>query len=84
MGICTPDHLCKTIRNPLQYVRKKLRFLQQQRTSKPGSDKGGNKENNKRILSDGQKQRMQEAKKKYREFREQMKGKKEHKEKDKL
>jgi len=82
MGICTPDHLCKTIRNPLQYVRKKLRFLQQQRTSKPGE--GGNKESNKRILSDDQKQRMQEAKKKYKEFREQMKGKKEHKEKDKL
>jgi DNA primase large subunit len=66
MGVCKPDGLCAKIKNPVQYVKKKMWLAQQ----------GEKKERPKRVMRDEQKQRMQAARKQYKEFREMMKKKK--------
>ena len=67
MGLKCNEQICSRCTNPVQYVRMMMRRSQRSENEK-GNGRG------KRVLSEEQKQRMQEARKKYKEFREKMKG----------
>lgn len=63
MGLKCGEQICSRCTNPVQYVRRMMWRAQ----------RGEKKEKEKRVLSDEQKQKMQEARKKYKAFREKMK-----------
>lgn len=66
MGIKCDEQICTRCTNPVQYVRRMMRRAQRSENEEKGKEK--------RTLSVEQKQKMQEARKKYKEFREKMKA----------
>ncbi|MBW3013162.1 hypothetical protein KY325_02465 [Candidatus Woesearchaeota archaeon] len=64
---CNPDAMCKRIKNPVNYV--KIRLKQQLEVEK--------KQNSKRTLTEEQKQKMKETREKQKLFKEEMKKKRE-------
>lgn len=70
MGVKCGDEICSRCTNPVQYVRRMMRRAQR-------TEKENNKE--KRTMTPEQKQRMQEARKRYKDFREKMKAEREEK-----
>ena len=34
-GVCKPDHLCKRIKNPVQYAKRRVFYLNQNKKNKP-------------------------------------------------
>jgi len=72
--ICKPDSLCQKIKNPVSYAKRRVFY--QQLDKKAAVEKDGKA---KRILTEEQKQKMADARKQYKEFREKMKAAKENK-----
>ncbi len=70
MGVKCSGEICAKCTNPVQYVRRMVWKAQHA---------GKGKEKKKRVLTEEQKQKMQDARRKYKEFREQMREQQEQK-----
>ncbi len=65
LHICTPDGLCARCKNPLQYIKKRVWLHNRNKKKEPGM----------RVMTEETKKKIQETKRKRKEFREEMKKK---------